>query len=270
MNTDTSKSKLSLIGGAVLLLFAAACVDSVDSLGGSDESTVDQSSARSTSRGVNLGTAGNFVILAKSGISTVPPADITGNLGVSPIAASAITGFSLTMHSTNVYSTSAQVTGKVYAANYSVPTPSKMTTAIGDMQTAFTDAASRAPNFTELGAGNIGGMTLAPGVYKWGTGVLIPTSVTLSGSSSGVWIFQIAQGLTMATSTQIILKGGALPKNIFWQVGEGVSIGTDAHIEGIVLAKTAITLGTEATANGRLLSQTAVTLIKNIVVQPAL
>ncbi len=267
MNTNTSKSKLSLIGGAVLLLFGAACVDS---LGGADEeSRDDESSARSTSRGVNLGTAGNFVILAKSGISTVPPADITGNLGVSPIAASAITGFSLTMHSTNVYSTSAQVTGKVYAANYSVPTPSKMTTAIGDMQTAFTDAASRAPNFTELGAGNIGGMTLAPGVYKWGTGVLIPTSVTLDGSSTDVWIFEIAQGLTMSSSTRIFLTGGALPKNVFWQVSGGVTLGSTAHLEGVVLAKTAITLGSAASVNGRLLSQTAVTLIQNRVVTPA-
>ncbi len=209
---------------------------------------------------VNLGTAGNFVILAKSGISTVPTSAITGNIGVSPIAATAITGFSLIADSSNVFSTSSQVTGKVYAADYAVPTPSNMTTAVGDMELAFTDAAGRAPDVTELGAGNIGGMTLAPGVYKWGTGLLIPTDVTLNGSATDVWIFEVAQNLTMASGTKIILAGGALPKNIFWQVSGSVDLGTTAHIEGVVLTQTAATLATGASINGRLLAQTAVTL----------
>jgi hypothetical protein len=110
---------------------------------------------------VNLGTAKNYAILAESGISTVPTSAITGNLGISPAAATFITGFSLIANSTNVFSTSPQVTGKVYAADYAVPTPSVLTTAIADMQLAFTDAAERAPNVTELGAGSIGGMNLA-------------------------------------------------------------------------------------------------------------
>ena len=109
------------------------------------------------------------------------------------------------------------MTGKVYAADYAAPTPSNLTTAIGDMELAFTDAAGRAPDVTELGAGNIGGMTLAPGVYKWGTGLLIPTDVTLTGSATDVWIFQIAQDLTVA-APRSVLAGGALPKNVFWQV----------------------------------------------------
>ena len=132
-----------------------------------------------------LGTAGNFAILAKSGISTVPTSAVTGNIGVSPAAATSITGFSLIADATNVFSTSPQVTGKVYAADYAPPTPSNLTTAVGDMELAFTDAAGRAPDVTELGAGNIGGMTLAPGVYKWGTGLLIPTDVTLSRQRDG-------------------------------------------------------------------------------------
>jgi hypothetical protein len=142
---------------------------------------------------VNLGTAGDYAILAKSGISTVPTSAITGNLGLSPAAATYITGFSLTADATNAFATSPQVTGKVLASNYAAPTPSNLTTAIGDMQIAFTDAAGRAPNVTELGAGNIGGMTLTPGVYKWGTGLLIPTDVTLAGTATDVWIFQIGQ-----------------------------------------------------------------------------
>jgi hypothetical protein len=218
---------------------------------------------------VSLGTAGTYVILAKTGISTVPTSAITGNLGVSPAAASYITGFSLIADSTNVFSTSPQVTGKVYAADYAVPTPSNLTTAVSDMGTAFTDAAGRAPGVTELGAGNIGGMTLAPGVYKWGTGLLIPTDVTLNGSATDVWIFQIAQNLTMSSATRILLTGGALPKNVFWQVSGLVDLGTTAHCEGIVLTQTAATLRTGASINGRLLAQTAVSLDGSTVVEPA-
>jgi len=256
------KSNLSIIGASVLLLsLGGACTE--------DAESSKDSAALSAKGAVNLGTAGNFVILSKSGISNVPPAFITGNLGVSPIAATAITGFSLIADSTNVFSSSAQVTGKVYAASYVSPTPSNMTVAIGDMQTAYTDAAGRAPKFTELGAGNIGGMTLLPGVYKWGTGLLIPTSVTLKGKATDVWIFQIGKGLTMSAASNVFLAGGALSKNVFWQVSEGVTLDSKAHLEGIVLAKTAITLGPAASVNGRLLAQTAVTLINNTVVQPA-
>jgi len=218
---------------------------------------------------VNLGTAGGFAILAKSGISTVPPSAITGNLGVSPAAATYVTGFSLIADATNVFSTSPQVTGKVYAADYAVPTPSNLTTAVGDMELAFTDAAGRAPGVTELGAGDIGGMNLAPGVYKWGTGLLVPTDVTLTGLASDVWIFQIAQDLTINSGAKIVLAGGALPKNVFWQVAGKVELGTTAHCEGIVLTQTAITLQTGASINGRLLAQTAVNIDASTIVQPA-
>ncbi len=218
---------------------------------------------------VNLGTAGGFAILAKSGVSTVPASAITGNVGLSPAAATFITGFSLIADSTNVFSISTQVTGKIYAADYAVPTPSNLTTAIGDMETAFTDAAGRAPGVTELGAGNVGGMNLLPGVYKWGTGLLIPTDVTLTGSATDVWIFQIAQDLTVSSGVRITLAGGALPKNVFWQVAGMVDLGTTSHLEGVVLCQTAISLGTGASVNGRLLAQTAVSLDANTVVEPA-
>jgi ice-binding like protein len=218
---------------------------------------------------VSLGSAGDYVILAKTGISTVPASVIIGDLGVSPIAAIAITGFSLTADSTNVFSRSPQVTGKVYAANYASPTPSNLTTAVGDMQLAFTDAAGRPPGVTELGAGNIGGMTLVPGVYKWSTGLLIPTNVTLTGSATDVWIFQISKSLTMSSGAKIVLGGAALPKNVFWQVAGLVSVGTTAHLEGIVLSQTSVTLGTGASVNGRLLAQTAVALQVSTVVAPA-
>jgi hypothetical protein len=218
---------------------------------------------------VDLRSAGDFAILAKTGISSVPGSTITGNIGVSPAAATYITGFSLTADATNVFSTTPQVVGMVYAADYAPPTPSNLTTAVGDMMGAFTDAAGRAPDYTELGEGEIGGMTLAPGVYKWGTGVLIATDVTLNGSATDVWIFQIAQDLTVSSATNIYLTGGAVPENVFWQVSGRVEIGTTAHVEGIVLTQTAATLGTGASIDGRLLAQTAVTLDASTVTEPA-
>jgi hypothetical protein len=218
---------------------------------------------------VDLGLAGSYVILAESGISTVPTSTITGNLGVSPAAASYITGFSLTADATKVFSTSPQVTGKVYAADYATPTPSKMTTAVADMKLAFTDAAGRTPDVTELGAGNIGGMTLTPGVYKWGTGLKIPADVTLDGKATAIWILQVAQGLTMSSATSIVLTGGALAKNVFWQVSGRVDLGTTAHFEGILLTQTSIALRTGASINGRLLAQTAVSIDGSTLVEPA-
>ena len=218
---------------------------------------------------VALGLSSNYAILAKSGIATVPTSAVTGDLGISPAAATAITGFTLTADATNVFATSAQVTGKVYAADYAPPTPTKLTTAVGDMELAFTDAAGRAADVTELGAGNIGGMTLAPGVYKWGTGLLIPTDVTLGGTATDVWIFQIARDLTMSSGAKVILAGGALSKNIFWQVAGLVDLGTTAHSEGVVLTQTSVTLRTGASINGRLLAQTAVNIDGSTVVEPA-
>jgi len=217
---------------------------------------------------VNLGTAGDYAILAETGISTVPNSVITGDIAVSPIAASAITGFTLTQDATNEFSTSTQITGKAYAADYASPTPSKLTTAVGDMGTAYTDAAGRAVDFTELYTGDLSGQTLTPGVYKWGTGVLINTDVTLTGGPNDVFIFQIAKGITQAANTRITLAGGLQAKNIFWQSCETVAIGTGAHFEGIVMGGTNITLGSNASVNGRLLAQTAVTLIMSTVVAP--
>ncbi len=218
---------------------------------------------------VNLGTAGDFVILAKSGIDTVPTSAVTGDIGVSPIDSTGITGFSLILDASGTFSTSSQVTGKAYAADYTAPTPSNMTTAVSNMEAAYTDAAGRAlPDATELGAGDISGLTIVPGLYKWGTGVLISTNVTLNGGPNDVWIFQISGGITQASGARVILTGGALPENIFWQSFGVVALDTTAHMEGVILAQTAITLATGATVNGRLLSQTAVTLDGSTVTQP--
>jgi ice-binding like protein/Big-like domain-containing protein len=219
---------------------------------------------------VDLGTAGDFAILAKSGIDTVPTSALTGDIGVSPIDSTGITGFSLTMDSSGTFATSSQLVGNAYAADYTSPTPSNLTTAVSAMETAFTDAAGRpTPDFTELGSGDISGLTLVPGLYKWGTGLLISADVTLDGGPDDVWIFQISGGITQASDVSIILAGGALPKNVFWQTFGAVALDTSAHFEGIVLSQTEITVATGASVTGRLLSQTAVTLDAATVTEPA-
>ena len=209
-----------------------------------------------------LRSSGNFVALAKTGISTRGTTAIVGDIGVSPAAASFITGFGLIADATNTFARSSLVTGKVYAANYAAPTPTYMTTAIGDMQTAFSDAAGRTlPDFTELGAGNVSSLTLIPGLYKWGTGVMVTgVGVTLSGGPNDVWIFQIAQDLTVSNSAMINLSGGAQAKNVFWQVSGKATLGTAANFSEVLMSQTLISVGTGAVVNGRLLAQTAITL----------
>jgi hypothetical protein len=216
---------------------------------------------------VNLGTSGDFVVLAKTGISTTGTTHVTGDIGVSPAAATFITGFALIADPSTTFSTSSLITGKAYAANYTSPTPSKMTTAIGDMQTAYTNAAGRAtPDYTELYSGDVTGKILTRGLYKWGTGVQISAGgVTISGSATDVWIFQIAQNLTVANGAIVNLAGGALASNIFWQVAGQTTLGTTAAMKGIILCQTQIAMSTGATLNGRALAQTAVTMDGNAV-----
>lgn len=212
---------------------------------------------------VNLGAAGNFVILAQSAVTDVPTSAVTGNVGVSPI-----TGASIGL-------TCAEVTGTIYSVDATGPLPcrvtdaSLLTAAIGAKGTAYTDAAGRAPDVTELGAGNIGGLNLGPATYKWSSNVLIPSNLTLTGGPKDVWIFQIAQGLTVSSGVQVILAGGALSKNVFWQTFAAADIGTTAKFSGVILSQTSIAMKTGASIDGRLLAGTAVTLDHNAVTQPA-
>ena len=209
---------------------------------------------------VLLGGAGNFAILSKSGITDVYKSTITGNVGTSPI-----TGAALLL-------SCSEVAGTIYTVDAAGPlacrvtSPSMLTTAVLDMQAAYTDAAGRTdPDFLNLGAGSIGGTTLTPGLYKWTSAVVIPTDVTISGGPNDIWIFQVAGTLTMSSAVKIILSGGAQAKNIFWQTAGAVTFGTTSHFEGNILGQTGINLQTGASINGRMLAQTAVTLQMNTV-----
>lgn len=216
---------------------------------------------------VLLGAAGGFAILAKSAITNVPTSAITGNLGLSPAAASYITGFSLTRQGTKW--TTPQVIGGVFAADNDPPTPADLTTSIGAMETAYTDAAGRpSPDFVNLATGAIGGLKILPGLYKWTTSVTMTSDVEIAGGRNDVWIFQISGDLSMSSARIITLSGGAQARNIFWQVAGLVDLGTTAHAEGVILSKTLINLGTGASINGRLLAQTAVNLASSTVTAP--
>ena len=239
--------------GAFLLGAAALCLTSATS-----------AAAQQGPAPVHLGAAGTFAIVSKSGITDVYASSIVGNVGTSPI-----TGAALLL-------TCGEVVGKIYTVDAAGPVPcaitdpTSMTQVVGDMGFAYNDAAGRVgPDFTELGAGQIGGLTLAPGLYKWGTGLLISKDVTLSGGPDDVWIFQVAGTLNQASATRVTLVGGARAKNVFWQVAGAVTIGTTARFQGVILGKTMIAVNTGATVRGRLFAQTAVTLQMNAVTQPA-
>ena len=216
-----------------------------------------------------LGGAGSFAILAKSAVSTVPTSVITGDVGLSPAAETFITGFSQT--DATGYATSPQVTGKIYAATMAPPTPANLTTAVSDMEAAYTDGATRPfPDATGLGAGSLGGLTITPGLYKWTSDVNIATALTLAGGGGpdDVWIFQISGNLDLSSAIGVVLTGGAQAKNIFWVVAGSVFLGTTSHFEGTILSQTSITMATNASIIGRMLAQTMVALDQNTITAP--
>ncbi len=193
---------------------------------------------------------------------------ITGDVGISPASASAITGFELNMDPANQYATSPQVTGKIYAADYAPPTPENLKSAVDDMTRAFKDASKRKADTKDLNGGDLGGMVINPGVYRFDDTVLIPDDITLDGDVTDVWIFKLSDDLVMSTNTQIMLSGGATANNVFWQVDGLVDIGEGAYFVGNLMVKDDITLRTGATVEGRLLGQDKVSLDAASVLAP--
>lgn len=265
-----------LITSMLFAILVAGCEKDLNTNSSSMMSSVEKSAVGSTGtstlksspetqipqKGINLGVAGNFVILSKTGITSVYKSTITGDIGTSPI-----TGAAMVVNCT-------EVTGSVYSVDaagpaYKITSATMLTSAVSDMQTAYTDAAGRiTPDYLNLGAGSIGGKTLLPGLYKWTSSVIIPTDVTIEGSADDVWIFQVSGTLIMSSAVRVTLTGGAQAKNIYWQVAGAVTFGTTSHFEGNILGQTGINLKTGATINGRMLAQTAVTLQMNTVTQP--
>lgn len=236
---------------------------------------------------VNLGTAGNYAILANTGIHTDANASvITGNIAVGPgYTSTAITGFALNLPAASPYSTSVQVSGKVYAFDYAPPTPTEVNTASLDMGSAYTAAAAKATAGGGLDyfacPGSSGAMSdvnnelqgfpvggLPPGVYTCGVNITIPGDLTLNGNATDIWVFKTTGTLAQDAAMKVLLTGGALPQNVFWQVAGAVTVGSTAQFQGIILGKTAVAFGNLSSINGRILAQTAVTLDATTVTQP--
>lgn len=216
---------------------------------------------------VVLGTSGRYVILAESAVINVPTSKVTGDVALSPAAASYITGFALTK--VGAYWTAPEVVGKIFAADSDPPTPSELTSAVGAMHAAYTDAAGRSnPTSLDLAGGAIGGATLAPGLYRWNSSVGIADDVTIAGGPNDVWIFQVTGDLDATAAKATVLTGGARAKNVVWQVAGEVNLGAGAHLDGSVLCKTAIGLDTGASVDGRLHGQTAVKVAGARVTEP--
>jgi hypothetical protein len=183
-----------------------------------------------------------------------------------------MTGFALLPDPSNVYSTSDSVVApsRIYASDYASPTPENLISAVLGMQAAYADAAARTdPDFLDLENGEIGGLTLEPGLYTWSTSVTIPEDVTIAGGENDVWIFQVSNDVDLSTATQVLLDEGAQPRNIFWQVAGQVTIHANAHFEGVILSQTGITLQTNATMDGRVLAQSLVALDANDITAPS-
>ncbi|KAJ7304814.1 ice-binding protein [Mycena albidolilacea] len=203
---------------------------------------------------VLLGTGGNFAILPKTGVSTVPDSVVGGNVGVSPVTISSVTRFSLVQDVSTQFWTSIQVNGRVMGATDGLPTPGLLTVAVLDMQTAFTDAMSI------IFPGLIGGSILTPGLYKWITGVSISTDTSIVGGPADTWIFQISGTLEQAANVHITLVGGALSQNIVWAVGGTVTVGANGVFEGNILSQTDVVIGTSAIDHWCIYAQTDVAL----------
>jgi hypothetical protein len=220
----------------------------------------------------DLTSAGAYVLIGKTGITNVIGSMISGgHLGVSPASASAITGFALILDSTGQFSSSVSVVppARIYAADYAVPTPSNLTSAILSMQAAYADAAMRSlPDFLNLSSGHIGGLVLVPGLYSFGSSVDITAGLTFAGGPNDVWILQISGDVDLSSNILMTLVGGAQAQNIFWQVAGQVTMHSGSELEGIILCSTGITMQTGASLHGRALAQTLVALDNNNIVAP--
>lgn len=200
---------------------------------------------------VDLGSAAKFAVLAGQTVTNTGLTIINGDLGVWP--GSAVTGFG-----------PGEVNGTIHAGD--VPAQH----AQASLTIAYDDAAARTTGVVGV-AGDLGGQTLGPGLYKSTSTLAITGDLTLDaeGNKNAVFIFQIASGLTVGSTSGVVLSGGAQAANVFWQVGSSATLGTGSYLKGTILALTSISLATGATLDGRALARNGeVTLQANVITVP--
>ena len=240
-------NKLGFAFASLLLVSVAACGESTEEKDTQDtQESADLQQAAFAAKvscvltTVNLRTAAPFAVLAGSTVTNTGATKVTGDLGVSP--GTAVTGFG-----------PGTVVGTQHLGD---PTAAQAET---DLTTAYNDAAGRTLCPVSI-SGNLGGLTLAPGLYKSTSGLAISSgdlTLDAKGNSNAVFIFQMATTLTTSAGRQVILKNGANAANVFWQVGSSATLGTTTMFKGNILAYQAITLQTGATLNGRALARVA-------------
>jgi hypothetical protein len=204
--------------------------------------------ARASQAPVPLGSAATYGVLGASTVTSTGGATISGDLGVSP--GTAVTG-------------SPGVTGALHPGDVAAAQ------AQADLTIAYNDAAGRTVGPVSV-AGNLGGQTLAPGLYRSTSSLEISSGdLTLAGDANAVWIFQMVSTLTTTTGRKVILSGGAQAANIFWQVGSSATIGGSSVFKGTIMALQSITMVNGATLEGRALARiAAVTLDANAITVP--
>lgn len=223
-----------------------------------------QPNAAAQTAAVNLGTAGDFAVLAGSGISNTGVTTITGDVGLSPTTGFAITGFP-----------PAVVNGTIYAVNSfgpagSINNPGLLTIAKSDLDIAYSDAAGRSATVIYAPAADLGGQILVSGVHNSPTSFFLTGVLTLDaqGNSDAVWIFQAGSTFVTASNSSVLLINGAQACHIFWLVGSSATLGTDSSFAGNILADQSITANTGASVIGRLLARNgAVTLDTNTIIE---
>jgi Ice-binding-like len=201
---------------------------------------------------INLGSASTFAVLAGSTVTNTGLSNINGDLGVWPGTAY-VPG-----------TPSATVNGTIHAGDVAA------NQAQASLTIAYNDAAARTLDVIGV-AGDLGGQTLAPGLYKSTSTLAITGDLTLNanGDPNAVFIFQMGSALNVATGGRVVLTGGAMAANVFWQVGSSATLGTYSAFKGTVMAYASITIATGATLDGRALAQNAaVTLDTNAVTKP--
>lgn len=217
-------------------------------------------------RTIDLGKAGHFVILAKTSVNNNSASRITGHIGEGSVADSAQKVTDV-VNSTRPQTPTGQVSS-VLESNQSDTTFPEVTVAIEDMMSAYHDASMQNGDSTSHKNESFHNTELTPGVHEWSNALHIASDVTLSGSADDVWLIKVGDNLTIDENIVFTLTNGARAENIFWFVEGEVTIGKNAHFEGIILSQNEITLEKGAKLNGRMFSQTSITLDDNTITEP--